>query len=95
MNTECKREIDSPIGKQTADFSGSPVGVVRMDPDKSYIGVCELLQDYINNSNTAAWEKIKKKIDYIYANLDLALGPLAEETDLQNKIKFMIHNYAI
>jgi hypothetical protein len=87
MNTKGKRGIDSPIGKQTADFSGSPVGVVRMDPDKSYIGVSELLQDYINNSNTAAWEKIKKKIDYIYANLDLALGPLAEETDLQNKIK--------
>ena len=50
-------KVESSIGQQTVDASGSPIGVVRMDPEKSYAGMGELLQDYINTSNPEAWEK--------------------------------------
>jgi hypothetical protein len=58
-----------------------------MDPDKSYAGVGELLQQYINNSDQTAWEHIRAKIDYTYKNLDCALAPLETETGLSNEIK--------
>ena len=57
--------VDSPIGKQRIDDSGPPVGVVRMDVSKSYSGIGELLQKYINHSDLEAWEKIKTKIDSV------------------------------
>ena len=78
---------DSPFGKHRPDHDGSPIGVARMDPGQSYSGIGELLQDYIKNSNLDAWEKIRKKIDYTFGKLDLALGPLKEETDFHMKIK--------
>ncbi len=49
--------IDSPVGKQEVDAVGSPVGVVRMDVDKSYAGTGELLQEVINTGSEEAWEK--------------------------------------
>ena len=72
--------VNSPIGKRKSDDTGSAVGVVRVDVDKSYADTGELLQDYINQSNEEAWRKIKSKIDYTYECLDLALGPLDGET---------------
>ena len=80
-------EINTPIGKQKVDSTGSPVGVVRLDPDKSYTGTGELLQKYINYSDQGAWEKIKAKIDYTYENLDLVLSPLEKATNLSQEIK--------
>ena len=79
--------VDSPLGKRETDRTGSPLGVVRMDPEKSYAGIGELLQEYINHSSPEAWEKIKSKIDYTYENLDLALGPLDAETHFGKEIK--------
>ena len=79
--------VDSPLGKRGIDHSGSPVGGVRVDPGKSYAGIGELLQEYINNRNQEAWKKIRVKIDYTYENLDLALGPLDEETGFSREVK--------
>ena len=79
--------VDSPLGKCDTDHKGSAVGVVRMDPQKSYAGIGELLQEYINHSSREAWEKIKSKIDYTYENLDIALGPLDAETEFGKEIK--------
>ena len=79
--------VNSPFGERMTDSTGSPVGVVRMDPDKSYAGIGELLQEYINHSSQEAWEKIRSKIDYTYKNLDLALSPLETETGFSREIK--------
>ena len=79
--------VNSSIGKRETDSTGSAVGVVRMDASKSYAGVGELLQEYINNSDEGVWERIRAKIDYTYENLDLALAPLEAETGFSREIK--------
>ena len=79
--------VNSSIGKRETDSTGSAVGVVRMDASRSYAGIAELLQDYINNSDEGAWERIKAKIDYTCENLDLALSPLETETGFGREIK--------
>ena len=79
--------VESPIGQRKTDSTGSPVGVVRMDVDKSYADVGELLQKFLNESNQEAWDRIAGKIDYTFENLDLALRPLAEATGLKNEIR--------
>jgi Domain of unknown function (DUF362) len=86
MGAAKKAIIDSPLGKQEADSDGPPVGVVRMDAARSYAGVGELLQSFINNGDQNAWEEIRKKIDYTYEGLDLALGPLEAETGFRREI---------
>lgn len=80
-------KVASPIGKLGTDAAGSPVAVVKMNPEQTYIGVPELLKSFIDQSKTDAWEKIKERIDYIYANLDHALGKLNEETDFGEAVK--------
>ena len=87
MNARKPHVVYSPFGKIESDSTGSPVGVVRMDPKKSYAGIGELLQEYIDRSNQEAWETIKSKIDYTYENLNFALGSLEVETDLRQEIK--------
>ena len=79
--------LDSPLGKHRPDHDGAPIGVTRIDPAQSYSGIGELLQEYIKTSNLVAWEKIRKKIDYTFEILDLALGPLKKETDFHIEIK--------
>ena len=79
--------VDSPLGKQKPDNIGSPIGVTRIDPVQSYSGIGGLLQEYINNSDLDAWNKIKKKIDYTFNHIDLALKPLNKETDFYTEIK--------
>ena len=79
--------IDSPLGRKEIDALGSPIGVVRMDVNKSYANTGGLLQDTINESSQEAWEKIRAKIDYTYEGLDLALTPLEKETGFSEKIK--------
>ena len=90
MNNQLSRDemwIDSPLGNRLPDSAGSAVGVVRLDPEKSYAGVGLLLQQVINESSQEAWDKIKAKIDYTYEGLDLALAPLQEETGFEKEIK--------
>jgi hypothetical protein len=82
--------VDSPLGKQKTDHLGSPIGVTRIDPVQSYSGTGGLLQQYINNSDLDAWNKIKKKIDYTFNHIDLALKPLNTETDFYTEIKIRL-----
>ncbi|MCP4753032.1 MAG: hypothetical protein GY866_19260, partial [Proteobacteria bacterium] len=86
MGNQKTMVLESAIGKQAVDSSGSPVGVVRMDAEKSYSGTGELLRDHLNDSNQGAWDTIKGKIDYMYESLDLALGALESETDFKAEI---------
>ncbi|MFW9822718.1 MAG: DUF362 domain-containing protein [Candidatus Thorarchaeota archaeon] len=79
--------FNSPLGIRYADSSGAPVGVVRMDGSKSYMGVPELLQKYINDSDEESWIQIKAKINYTYENLDRALTPLEQKTSFILQIK--------
>jgi len=79
--------VMSPIGDCTTDVSGPPVGVVRMDPDRSYRGVGELLQIYLNEGSNATWRQIKERIDYTYDSLDLSLTPLDRETGFGTEVK--------
>jgi hypothetical protein len=87
MSKQKKMMVESSLGKHEADSSGSPVGVVRMDVEKSYAGTGELLQEFINSSSEEAWSSIKAKIDYTYENLDLALTPLESETGFAKELK--------
>ena len=90
MNHSKAVTVESPIGRCETDSTGVPVGVVRMDFTKSYAAVGVLLQEYINEGKSEAWEKIKKKIDYTYESLDLALTPLEAETGFGQEIKSRI-----
>jgi hypothetical protein len=79
--------VDSPLGREAVDSTGSPIGVVRMDVNESYAGIGELLQNYINNADERAWDRIKSKIDFIHKNLDYALSPLEGETGFGDEIR--------
>jgi len=79
--------VDSPIGEVSIDKTGSPVAVVKMDPDESYVGVPDLLQSFINQENQDAWNNIKGKIDYIHMNIDHLLNRLDGETHFTSKVK--------
>jgi hypothetical protein len=87
MNEEKTTSVDSPLGKSEIDHTGSIVGVVRMDPEKSYSGIGKLLQEYIDESNQDAWEKITAKIDYTFNSLNFALLQLEKELGLSRRIK--------
>ena len=83
-------QVESPIGRQETDSAGAPVGVVRMDAEKSYANIGLLLQEYINEGKEAAWEAIKKKIDYTYEGINLALASIEAETGFGQEIKLRL-----
>jgi hypothetical protein len=87
---EMSKIVDSAMGKVTIDSSGSLIGVVRMEPERSYSPISALLQKHINESDRAAWDQIKEKIDYTYAGLDFAFQPLAEATGFGEKVKAQV-----
>lgn len=68
------------------------MGVVRLDPFKSYPGTGALLQTYINEGKPEAWDEIRKKIDYTHDCLDLALEPLEAETGFGDEIQTRLTN---
>jgi len=80
-------KVESPLGEMSIDTTGSPVAVAKMDSDRAYTGIPGLLQAYINNGDTQAWQDIRAKIDYIYDCLDRALGPLDEEAEMGDQIR--------
>jgi len=82
--------VEATIGELPIDTTGSAIGVVRMDPTQSYPLIPELLKIFIDEANIAAWEKIKAKIDYTYANLDYALRALNDETSFREKIRSQV-----
>lgn len=87
MNVPASFIVESPVGRRELDRIGSPVGVVRMDAEKSYAGVGELLEAFINRNDQEAWGKIRKKIDYTCEILGLALSPLETETGFGEAIR--------
>jgi hypothetical protein len=87
MKTEPVWLENSPIGPCQSDHQGSPVGVARLDPGRSYAGVGVLLQRYINDADEAAWKEIQDKIDYTYEGLNAALTALEAETGFGLEIK--------
>jgi len=78
------------VGNVTQDVSGSHVAVVRMYPDRAYIGIPEILKEVINESNVESWRKICEKIDYIYKNLNYIFTSLEKETMLKDKLQLDI-----
>ncbi|MFX1304811.1 MAG: DUF362 domain-containing protein [Promethearchaeota archaeon] len=87
MNNQKTLSFNSSLGRQERDSSGSQVGVVKMDAFKSYVGIGELLQKFINTSDQESWNEIKAKIDYTYNNLDYALSPLEQTTSFIHQMK--------
>jgi hypothetical protein len=84
------KTVESVLGRVAIDSAGAPIGAVRMDPEKSYASIPQLLQKVINDSDPGAWDRIKEKIDYTYAGLDYALRPLAEATGFGEKVKVQV-----
>jgi hypothetical protein len=82
MNPVTSRVV-SPLGQRVPDGEGTPLGVIRLDPDRSYVGVGLLLQQYINENSAEAWEEIRAKIDYTFESLDLLLTPWQERAGLR------------
>jgi hypothetical protein len=80
MNKASDGLVHTAMGDGVIDRTGSAVAVARMDVDKAYGGIGLLLQKVIRDSDQAAWEEIKTKINYTYENLDRALSALEEET---------------
>ncbi|UCF91308.1 MAG: DUF362 domain-containing protein, partial [Desulfobacterales bacterium] len=87
MKTHDRILMNSPFGEIGPDNDGSPIGLARIDPGKSYSGIGGLLQEYINNSDQFAWAKIREKIDHTFECLDLALGALKKETNFHVEIE--------
>ena len=87
MATKRITPLDSSVGRVTLDRSGSPVAGVRMDVSQAYAGVPDLLRTVINEARPESWQRIKTKIDYIYANLDQAMGRLDQETGFSQRVK--------
>ncbi|MGB6894444.1 MAG: DUF362 domain-containing protein [Dehalococcoidia bacterium] len=81
------RTIRSPIGEVPTDSTGSAIGVVRLDPERSYRGVPALLKRVIEEDSTHDWEAIKAKIDYTYESLSQALQPLDDESGYAQRIR--------
>lgn len=78
--------VDSGLGKQKVDNDGEIISGVRLDTNRAYGQIPELLQEFINQGVEAAWVAIADKIDYIYDNLDYAMTALNEETGFGDKI---------
>jgi hypothetical protein len=86
MNNAKEVMVHTAIGDGMIDRNGSAVAVARMDVDRSYGGIGLLLQKFIRDSDEAAWEEIKTKINYTYKNLDAALSALEKETPFLSQI---------
>jgi len=79
--------VDSVIGQVKIDSEGAAISGVRMIGTEAYAGVPALLQKVINENDSQAWEKIVRKIDYIYNNIDYSLTGLDNETGFGREIK--------
>lgn len=83
MENTPRRIIDS---KDTY-ANASPIGVARLDVDLSYRGIGALLPKIIRSADEHAWEEVKKKMDYTYTYVDIALSALEQETGFLAQIK--------
>lgn len=82
--------VNSDIGEICLDHSGAALGVSRLDTEQSYQGISALLKKVIESddpeTNQAAWDQIKSKIDYTYENLDKALSALEKDENFLSRI---------
>jgi len=78
--------VNSDIGEINIDRAGSALGAARLDAEKSYKGVSNLLKKVIENSDQDAWAEIKTRIDYTYTYLDNALTALDKEESILSRI---------
>lgn len=90
MRSQVKR-VESTIGRVRIDHDGVPVAVLKLDPQKAYVGVPALLQKHINEFEEISWQAIKEKINYIYMHLDSALGALNKEDEFTSEVKSQIN----
>jgi len=74
------------ISKIKLDNTGSLVTVVKINAEKAYVGVSDLLKKVIDESDDESWRGICNKIDYMYANLNHVLDNLGEEPNYRIKI---------
>jgi hypothetical protein len=76
------------IGKNTLqpDSTGSPLGVARMDPERSYVGMPGLLQKYLASGDQDAWTEIGQRIDFSYQHLSPAMAALDAETGFGRQV---------
>jgi hypothetical protein len=82
--------IDHTVNSESIDSGGAPIGVVRMDPLESIAPLPQLLQRYINDSDSVAWQEIRERIDYTYGALDVALRSLDKATGFGEKVKAQV-----
>jgi hypothetical protein len=61
-----------------------------MDPLESIAPLPQLLQRYINDSDSVAWQEIRERIDYTYGALDVALRSLDKATGFGEKVKAQV-----
>jgi hypothetical protein len=87
MTSHDQTLMNSAIGEIAPDGDGSPIGLARVAPDKSYSGIGDLLQENINNSDQVTWRKIREKIDHTYEGIDSALEALKKETRFHIEIE--------
>jgi hypothetical protein len=92
MSQVAEGTVDSPVGRRALDSTGSPVGVVRLDPGQAYRGIPELLKDVIDEANESSWGEIQRRIDYIYDNLGHALTALDGENGFAEEVKSRVRN---
>ena len=80
-------KVKSTIGEMALDSSGSPVGVVKMDGARAGDRIPQLLKAVIDEADDAAWNEIRGKIDYVYSNVDIALGRLDDESRFGDTVR--------
>lgn len=79
--------MNSDIGPVKLDDTGATVGVVRLDPNRSYPEIGKLLQKVIRENDPDAWSEIKKRIDYTYLQMDRALSALDRSEAFSRVVK--------
>ena len=73
-------------GELQPDTTGSPLGVARMDPGQSYVGMPQLLQKHLASADQEAWSEIARRIDYTYQQLTPAMAALDAESGFGGQV---------
>jgi hypothetical protein len=74
------------MGELQPDTSGPALGVARMDPERSYVGLPQLLQKHLASADQGAWSEIARRIDFTYQHLAPAMAALDAETGFGRQV---------
>jgi len=88
--TDSVKVVDSPFGRVEIDSGGSSIGAARIDPERAYDRIGELLKDVINESSEEAWAEIVSRIDYIFTGVGLAMEALDSDINFSAEVKARI-----